>query len=316
MENNIRRPIMELATKNPTPIQALDVSPDGSMLLVGQHTNNSRHPNLSIWSPTSWQHIQDVNVGSALPILMARFSADGQTIALVDTDMIPRFYNLVTNETQIFTDNYIAVQWLSFGHSTDVLVVAGEQTSAVNINSGNELWSHSEKSEPNNAGEILPILASIDSSANRIAIAGGKNKQVSIFNLAEQLIEKTFNTDYSRFRWIDSDLHMKYLAAIPINGERLYLWDVSSGREVHLNDFVEEATGYWSLRFHPNRNYLALGMRGGYIVLINLSGRAYYIDENVHRGFIRDLCFTPDGRFLITGGIEGTVKIWDLEPIQ
>src|SRR4051812_27756451 len=127
-DKEIKKPARQLSLKNKSSIRALDVSPDGSRLLVSQEMGHNKHNNLSIWSVKKWDHVQDIIMDDPEDILMARFLNDGQKIAIVDTNMFPYIYDFDTQSTSQINIENKDVQWLSPASQAPYIVVAGEST--------------------------------------------------------------------------------------------------------------------------------------------------------------------------------------------
>jgi WD40 repeat protein len=99
------------------------------------------------------------------------------------------------------------------------------------------------------------------------------------------------------------------LAAGSVGGE-LSLWDLDrgSGRPVAAacGETVE------ALCFSPDGT-VAAANTGSRIVLIDAAEGKVLYELAGHRGPARSLVFAPDGRTLISGGEDGTIRFWDVE---
>ncbi|KAG1472336.1 hypothetical protein G6F56_001597 [Rhizopus delemar] len=99
-----------------------------------------------------------------------------------------------------------------------------------------------------------------------------------------------------------------------------YTWKVNSDKEISANQinqhqFTELLT---VLRFHPDRPILAIGDRSGRVTtLANYS--SLHSSEHIrsvlhwHHLPVRCLCFMADGVYLMSGGEEAVLVIWQLE---
>lgn len=100
----------------------------------------------------------------------------------------------------------------------------------------------------------------------------------------------------------------------------LKLWDVASGREVC--SFTGHAVSVNSVAFSPDGRYLASG-GGKWDSAINgwKNGQIkLWVEDSGSEAFSRDFAndavfsvsFSPDGRFLLTGHSDSTLKLWDV----
>ncbi len=69
-----------------------------------------------------------------------------------------------------------------------------------------------------------------------------------------------------------------------------------------------------SLAYHPGGKWLAVGEVEGAALHDVATGKVVHRFRG-HRGMVRQLAFTPDGKRLITGGTDGTVLVWTLEKV-
>lgn len=107
-----------------------------------------------------------------------------------------------------------------------------------------------------------------------------------------------------------------YLAVVD-NETQVRLWSIAERRWVAtLADSTSPVT---SLRFSRDASLLAIGGRGGSIVIWSgkkESGGWSRATERSrllgHSGVVHSLCFTPDGSGLASGGDDRSIRIWDL----
>ncbi len=91
-------------------------------------------------------------------------------------------------------------------------------------------------------------------------------------------------------------------------------WDAGSGRqiaELKLQDNDATVFASAALAFSPDGRMLAVGNLGAVVLCESASGQVAQRLEG-HTGFVQGVCFTPDGRSLISASSDTTALVWDL----
>lgn len=91
--------------------------------------------------------------------------------------------------------------------------------------------------------------------------------------------------------------------------ETAKLWRLRSARQDTLLSGHSLNTS--EIAFCPTRPQFASGGLGGDLIIWNLETRAAVLHQHYHDGGINDLDYSPDGTFLVTSGIDKTVKVVD-----
>jgi WD40 repeat protein len=105
----------------------------------------------------------------------------------------------------------------------------------------------------------------------------------------------------------------RYLASGDVGGN-VRLWDMSLGNSASTGQDlgVDPDHDVTALAFDPGGKWLAASS-GFKIRLWNLQDfQAAPLNLERHEGRVTELAFSPDGHFLATGSLDGTVRIWDL----
>ncbi len=110
----------------------------------------------------------------------------------------------------------------------------------------------------------------------------------------------------------------KTLAAC--NYESIYLWEVDSATPQAT--FKAPGTGFSVLAFSPNGKLLASGCRDGSVRLWNTTAKQQGVGGKIgqylptlmlkkHKSEVFTLAFSPDGKMLLSGSYDGTIRAWD-----
>jgi WD40 repeat protein len=112
----------------------------------------------------------------------------------------------------------------------------------------------------------------------------------------------------------------KILAGCDYRGG-VHLWDVSSGKEKAQLQHGDSQVAY-CLAFAPDGKTLAVGVgprnsriiEPGEIVLWDTATFKKRLALRGHVGQVWSLAFSPDGKLLASGGVDKTVKLWNVAP--
>lgn len=92
---------------------------------------------------------------------------------------------------------------------------------------------------------------------------------------------------------------------------QLALWDANTAMLTQSISFSEEIP-LTSLAFSPCGQLAAIGQADGQIFLVDMSTLEEITELRGHNGSVDHLAFSLDGRYLASGGIDGTIRIWGL----
>ncbi len=68
----------------------------------------------------------------------------------------------------------------------------------------------------------------------------------------------------------------------------------------------------WSLRFHPTEPWLATASQDGSVAVLNYKRNYVEFRGDDNGGFLTSIDWTRDGAWLISGGHDGVVRLWDV----
>lgn len=102
--------------------------------------------------------------------------------------------------------------------------------------------------------------------------------------------------------------------------EKVQLWDLDT--KTSQATFKAPGTGFSKLIFSPNGKLLASGCRDGSVRLWNASAKQQGLGGKIgqylptlmlkkHKNEVSALAFSPDGKMLLSGSDDGTIRAWD-----
>jgi WD40 repeat protein len=99
------------------------------------------------------------------------------------------------------------------------------------------------------------------------------------------------------------------------NDDTIRLWDVSSGKSVRtLSD--DGGGGVYVVAFSPGSDQVAVGNGYGKIKIWSVDSGQLVRTLPGHNKLVKALLYTPDGKLLVSGGWDNTLKFWDVKTGQ
>lgn len=280
-------------------------APDGNMAVTGGNDGFLR-----IWDVKARKEAGVL--AHAAPVIGSQFSPDGRWLAvLTDRALIVREWPSKATKIEI-TNWWFRVNTMTFSPDSKRLAFArfSEGIAILDLETRQEIAHF-----PAETGWITPLGLAFSPDGETLAFSDSESGEIILSDVSTQTQTR---------RW---KAHSWYITRIffSADGQQLYscsgdrsirIWDAKSARE--LNKF-EYPLGFGpsrvsSPRLSTDGKLLATATAGGGVVITIQempSGRELRRLRG-NKDMVSDAAFSPDGRFLISGSYDGSVRLWDL----
>ncbi len=146
--------------------------------------------------------------------------------------------------------------------------------------------------------------------------SAGTDKLIKIWDMATGREIKSFvHETLIQPMVVSLGFNRKYMASASVYEVRL--WDLENNIEVEnfiCPLFINQSVAYKGIALSPVANVLAVGNyeENGVIGLVEVPSGKLIKKLNGHVDFILSLDFSPDGKNLVSGGLDKVVRVWDV----
>jgi WD40 repeat protein len=159
----------------------------------------------------------------------------------------------------------------------------------------------------------VPHLGRIAFWPDGKTLAGAGEGKVVLFDLATKKVRATLG-DYKGPVWTmacSPDGKALLTAGLGLD-ERALLWDAASGKQLHRLDLTKRMVWAWAGAFSPDCKTVALVGESPDVHLYDVAtGREQAVLKSARTAY-HCVTFSPDGRTLVTGCGNGTLKLFDV----
>ncbi|MFY9579581.1 MAG: hypothetical protein WAQ33_09675, partial [Gaiellaceae bacterium] len=147
----------------------------------------------------------------------------------------------------------------------------------------------------------------------RTLAAGRRDGTIALWDVDKQrLLGKPLRASQDFVRSVAFSPDGKVLASAS-GGTRVQLWNV--GSRTAAGEPLQAGEGVTAVRFSPDGWLLVAGTTGGSIVLFDVQGRQQLGEPlHGHDGSVFSVAFAGNGMRVVSGGNDGRVLLWSVEP--
>lgn len=286
-----------------SPITAVAFSPDGKFAISG-----SLDKTAILWDLTTYKKIK-VFEGHTRFIMSVALSPDGKLALTGSQDAAAIIWDIETGKPlHKLNEHQFSVLSVAFSPNSEWAITSGGNGSALvwNIETGRikyKLLGHELFEDYGGDGKKLqnaPISALNISTDSKMVATGSRNGSVKTWNLDPK-------TPLYQFDSVPN--------AVFLNGENRLLYGEQFG-QLKLLD-IETGKKEASFKFYSYRELMKISPNNKKLFYGNT---LYHLTtgKEIHTFFehslgVQSLAFSADNKRLLTGGIEGIVKLWDIE---
>ena len=313
-------------------VNSVAFSPNGKQFLSGSDDGT-----IKLWDMETGREIRCFSGYTSSNVLSVAFSLDGRQVHSIFGDGNIILWDVVTGQ-QIKTFLVHTGAITSISISPDGKQVFfnswGMTYGLLDITTGHGIWEFSGRSKwMTNDLMLIESVSSVSFSPDgKQVLSSFGDGTIVIWDVFTGQEIRTFCGNTNNINSIAYNPDKKHVVSAS-SDNTIKLWDITTGQEIRT--FSGHTGLVYSVCFSPDGKYVLSGSSDKIIKLWdtetgieirNFSYNSDYInriwDINTnrelitnrgHMGFVNSVCFSPNGKQVISGSDDATIKLWDVE---
>ncbi|XP_043502208.1 periodic tryptophan protein 2 homolog [Polistes fuscatus] len=101
-----------------------------------------------------------------------------------------------------------------------------------------------------------------------------------------------------------------HILIVGFNNGTFFLYDMPDGNVIHSLEISQQSIS--TIAINPTGDWIALGCSNvGQLLVWEWQSETYAMKQQGHSNNINSLAYSPDGQYIVTGGVDGKVKLWN-----
>ena len=282
------------------PVYSIAVSSSGEYIASG-----GADKKVHLWNAHTGQRIRSFEGHEAF-IRSVVFHPDNQTVISGSADKTIRIWEISTGRETVNLEGHTGIVYSIAIDASGRYLVSGSEDKTV------RLWDIKEEQEINKfTGHTHEVMSVAIDGSGEIIVSGSDDYNIRLWDRKSNRAQRIWHAHKDMIRSVTVSPSGEAIISGGLDGA-IRLWKPTSRKSIKSFGPI-----------HDERIHAVTFSRDGQTLLAGGEGRKIYISKinsgplekipQHHHGTVFSLSVTPDGKTVVSGSGDGTIKLWDLE---
>ncbi|MCJ8279266.1 MAG: NB-ARC domain-containing protein, partial [Rivularia sp. ALOHA_DT_140] len=278
-------------------------SPDGNQI-----ASSGSDKTIKIWNVSDGRCLKTIK-GHTNQIWSLSYHPDGRRIATGSDDQTVRIWDVTDGKCLQVIQGYTnSIKSVQFTPNSKKLVTA-HQDCTVKIW---DVFSHQHLCTLK--GHDSPVLSVGLHPDGKLIASGSEDGTIKIWDIDKNKCLYSLSEHAADIWGISFSPDGQFFASGSYD-KTIKIWRLDQKICIHTLKGYDDQIG--AVIFNPEGSLLATAGESAVEIWDVASGkRVYILEEEEHKGRVKSVAFSPDGKLLVSGSTDKTIKIWDLSNLQ